>query len=944
LEKLRKKKWLLWVLAIVLFLLCLASRVCLAYFYPVDGPGDGVVYTQLAKNLLEHNVFSLESEAPFTPTLVRLPGYPLFIAGVYAVVGHDNNTAVRIVQAVFDAATCVIVALLAWLWTSDEERKWRNALWTFLLTAVCPFIAIYTACLLTETMTTFLMVAMVLTATLAFRSGAEKTSALWWIFTGLLAGAAVLLRPDSGLFALGIGSTLVISGLFLNRAIEKSFSKRLWQVVWKGGVFSLTFIAVLTPWTIRNERLFGVFQPLAPAHAEMPGEFVPHGYDRWLRTWVDDSRFIEPMLWNLDEKPILMSAIPERDFDSPEERTRVAALLDQYNHPPGFENQYESAATEDESDASSDDDTSEQNTDESANNSSDSDDDEDSTEDQDTAASSEELSSDDIDEDKTYVVKMTPGIDAQFAEIADERIARAPFRYYLFLPAKRAAALWFDSHSLYYPFGGQMSPVSDLDYDVDQQYWLPAFTALMWLYTLLGVGGTVVLWRRRSDENILRWLILLALMTLPRIIFFSTVENPEPRYVVELFAFTAILGGFFLGNLRLKHSGSVDEISAREPRPDRLVSLDVFRGVTIAAMILVNEPGSWSAIYPPLVHAEWNGVTPADWIFPFFLFIVGISITFSLGKQIDSGDVGRRAYYKIFRRAVVLFALGILLEAFPFYNIWTASWFDPATLRIMGVLQRIAICYLAASLVFLHTNRKRQALIAAAILLAYWALMTLINVPDCAVTTIDDRTCNLAAYIDRVILGTNHIWAQSTVFDPEGILSTFPAIATTLAGVLTGQWLRSVRSGSRKFAGMIFAGVILTFTGWLWSFWFPLNKSLWTSSYVVYTAGLALCFLAVCYWLCDLKCYRKWSMPFLVFGSNSIVLYAGATVIGKTLETIEIPTVNDKTILLQEKIFNELFLPFADPMNASLFYAVSFVLVSLLFLWSLYRWKILIKI
>src|SRR5205085_11992584 len=157
------------------------------------------------------------------------------------------------------------------------------------------------------------------------------------------------------------------------------------------------------------------------------------------------------------------------------------------------------------------------------------------------------VTEDDLDEAKQYVVKMTPEIDAQFAVIADQRIARAPFRYYLFLPAKRAAALWFDSHSLYYPFGGQMSPVTDLDYDVDQQYWLPAFTALMWLYTFLAVAGAVFLWRRRADGSILRWLILLALMTLPRIAFFSTVENPEPRYVVELFAFAAILGGFFLG-------------------------------------------------------------------------------------------------------------------------------------------------------------------------------------------------------------------------------------------------------------------------------------------------------------------------------------------------------------------------------------------------------------
>ena len=942
LEKLRQKKWLVWALAIFLFLLTLTSRICLAYFYPVDGPGDGVIYTQIAKNILEQNAYSLESEEPFTPTLVRLPGYPLFIAGVYSIFGHDNNTAVRVVQAVFDTATCVIVALLAFLWTEDDERKRKNALWAFLLAALCPFIAIYAATLLTETLTTFLMAAMTLTATLAFKSANAKRSLLWWIFTGLLAGAAVLLRPDSGLFTAGIGLTLVISGLFLHTENQPKFLTRLWQVIWKGAAFSLAFVLVLTPWTIRNERLFGVFQPLAPAHAEMPGEFVPHGYDRWLRTWIDDSRFIEPMLWNLDEKPIRIGKIPERDFDSPDERTRVAALLDQYNHPPGFEDQYNPNKTDTKSDSADASDTSDDNSDDSANNGTDSGDDQ-SGDSADTSSDESSDDSSDDDENKKYVVKMTPEIDAQFAQIADERIARSPTRYYFFLPAKRAAALWFDSHSLYYPFGGQMSPISDLDYDVDQQYWLPGFTVLMWLYTLLAIGGIVVLWRRRADKNILQWLILLALMTLPRIIFFSSVENPEPRYVVELFAFTAILGGFFLGNLKLKKSDP-EETSEPLSSPDRMLSLDVFRGITMAAMTLVNEPGTWAAVYQPFTHAEWHGATPADWVFPFFLFIVGVSITFALGKQTDDASDTRKIHLKIIRRALLLFGLGVILEIFPFYNIWTASWFEPSILRVMGVLQRIAICYLIASLIFLHTNWKRQAMIAVVILLVYWALMTLINVPGCEITTVNDRACNLAAYLDRAILGANHIWDQSKVLDPEGLLSTLPAIATTLAGVLTGQWLRSGRAGRQKFIGMLCSGIALATTGWLWSFWFPLNKSLWTSSYVVYTAGLALCFLAVCYWLVDLKGYRKWSMPFVIFGSNAIALFVGSTIVGKTLETVELAAPDDKTILLQEKIFNVVFLPLADPATSSLFYTISFVLISLFLMWPLYRKKIFIKV
>ena len=203
---------------------------------------------------------------------------------------------------------------------------------------------------------------------------------------------------------------------------------------------------------------------------------------------------------------------------------------------------------------------------------------------------------------------MTPEIDAEFGQIADERIARSPVRSYLFVPAKRAAALWFDSHSLYYPFGGQMSPISDLDYDVSQQYWLPAFTLLMWIYTLLAIAGAMRLWRDRANSSNLRWLILIALMTLPRIIFFSTTENPEPRYVVELFAFCAILGAFYIGGLRFRRSES-EAVEDTPPPSSRVLSLDAFRGLTIAAMVLVNEPGTWSAIYAPLKHAEWNGVT-----------------------------------------------------------------------------------------------------------------------------------------------------------------------------------------------------------------------------------------------------------------------------------------------------------------------------------------------
>jgi predicted acyltransferase len=262
----------------------------------------------------------------------------------------------------------------------------------------------------------------------------------------------------------------------------------------------------------------------------------------------------------------------------------------------------------------------------------------------------------------------------------------------------------------------------------------------------------------------------------------------------------------------------------------------------------------------------------------------------------------------------------------------------------MGVLQRIAICYLMAGLIFLHSTWKGQAIVATCILFGYWTVMTMVDVPGCDVTSISDQTCNLAAYIDRLILTESHIWSESRVFDPEGLLTTIPAIATTIAGLLTGQWLLSDRSVQKKAAGMFWSGIVLTAAGWLWSIWFPLNKSLWTSSFVVYTAGIAIVLFALLYYLIDIKGYRRWAWPFLVFGTNAIALFVGSTIIGRILEIVELPAPNDQTVSLQNKIFHTLFLSIASPINASLFYAIAFVLVWLLLMWLLYRKGIFLKI
>lgn len=375
------------------------------------------------------------------------------------------------------------------------------------------------------------------------------------------------------------------------------------------------------------------------------------------------------------------------------------------------------------------------------------------------------------------------------------------------------------------------------------------------------------------------------------------------------------------------------------------MSLDVFRGITIAGMILVNNPGTWSAIYPPLEHAEWNGATPTDFIFPFFLFIVGVSITLALGKRVEAGGINRDVYLKIIKRAGLIFLLGLFLAAFPFYNFSKGHWLDVSTLRIMGVLQRIAVCYLIAALIFLHTNWKQQAIIAVSLLLVYWALMTLIAVPGCELTTFNDKACNLAAYIDRTILTENHIWRQAKVYDPEGLLSTIPAIATTLAGVLTGHWLRRKIDDSEKVSAIFFFGIGLTAAGWIWNFWFPINKALWTSSYVFYMSGLALCFLGFCYWLIDIKNYKKWTKPFVIFGVNALALYVGSGIMARLLGIIKLSGGDaGQTISLQEAIFNNVFLPVASPVNASLMFAISFILVWLFLMWLLYRKGIYIKV
>lgn len=362
---------------------------------------------------------------------------------------------------------------------------------------------------------------------------------------------------------------------------------------------------------------------------------------------------------------------------------------------------------------------------------------------------------------------------------------------------------------------------------------------------------------------------------------------------------------------------------------NRLVSLDVFRGITIAGMVLVNNPGTWEHVYGPLQHASWHGWTPTDLVFPFFLFIVGVAIPLAFGKRLESGGGKRDLYLKIIKRTLIIFAIGLFLNGFPYFGL--------AEYRIPGVLQRIAVCYFFASIIFLNTKLRTQLAITIALLLGYWLLLKFLPAPGYAAGDLT-KEGSLPSYVDRVVLG-KHVWAQARVYDPEGLLSTIPAIATTLIGVLTGRFLRTEKTRLDKAAGMFVAGAVCVAAGWAWNSFFPINKALWTSSYVVFTGGLALQFLALCYWLIDIKGYRRWARPFEIFGMNAIALYVGAGLMASLFGEIRVGGTT-----LGTWIYENVFLTWASPINASLAFAIGFVLVWLALMWALYQRKIFLKI
>jgi predicted acyltransferase len=379
---------------------------------------------------------------------------------------------------------------------------------------------------------------------------------------------------------------------------------------------------------------------------------------------------------------------------------------------------------------------------------------------------------------------------------------------------------------------------------------------------------------------------------------------------------------------------NADPTDAPAPAP-RLVSLDFFRGATIAAMILVNNAGNGPDSYWPLKHAEWNGWTPTDLIFPFFLFMVGVSMAFSFRTRLTRGESRWQLLRHVLWRGMILIGLGLMLNGFPDrYSL--SSW------RIYGVLQRIAICYVVTAVFALWTRRRAWIVAAFTCLAGYWILMRYVPVPGFGVPRLDipllDPDRNLAAWLDRKLLA-GHLYDGT--HDPEGLLSTIPAVATTLLGLITGDWLHGIRSGKAKVIGMALCGLAGVGAGEFCNLWLPINKNLWTGSFVLLSAGLALLCLALCYWVLDVKHWRgRWTTFFLVFGMNPIAAYVFAELISHGLYRFS----TAEGLSWQDVLYQDRFDAVANPANASLLYAICFVLMCWAVMWVLYRKRIFLRI
>ena len=397
---------------------------------------------------------------------------------------------------------------------------------------------------------------------------------------------------------------------------------------------------------------------------------------------------------------------------------------------------------------------------------------------------------------------------------------------------------------------------------------------------------------------------------------------------------------------------------------ERLLSLDVFRGMTVAGMLLVNNPGDWGAIYHPLEHAAWHGWTPTDLVFPFFLFIVGITTHLSLGARRARGDTDDAIRAQIIRRGALIFLFGLLINGFPYFTWGEVAGVADPTLgqrivdrllhwRVMGVLQRIGLAYTIAALLTLRTTVRQQVGIIASLLLGYWIVMTALPVPGegtIGALLLDQPSRTMAAWVDRTVLDWsrfgfgNHLWGSTLTWDPEGVLSTIPAIASVMLGNLAGRWLGERRPLTERLAGLSAAGGIAMMAGSMWHWVFPINKSIWTSSYVLFTAGVAALTLAIVMWIVDFNRVRRFTTPFVVYGVNPIVAFVGSAIMARCIYSIFKVTYAGEPISLQQGIYRTLFASWLSPMNASLAFALAFVAFWYGVLLLLHRRGIVLKV
>jgi 4-amino-4-deoxy-L-arabinose transferase-like glycosyltransferase len=443
-----------------LFFLIVAFAIrlyCVAVFPHVGG--DSPVYEKLASNMISARTLSLSDAAPFVPCDIRTPGYPLFIAFSFKLFGY-HDTPIRLLQVLLDVITCILIGIIAF-GVAPEEHRVRISSIAFAAGAVCPFLAEYTASILSESLTIFLTTLAVALAVYALNNGKR----FMWLGCGIVCGMAVMVRPDSLLLIAAIGLTLLFAYI-KKRSFREMFIA--------GGLLGFAVVLVLAPWIIRNWVSLKKFQPLSARHAEMPGEYVPKGYMRWVRTWIDSSRYEDLALFSLDEKEIDLGALPDKAFDSQEEKEKIGEILDAYN------------------------------------------------------------------DDTT----MTPEIDQRFGQVADERIARSPFRYYVVVPAKRAFTLWVDTHSELLPMTSLIYPVKQqakdgpIDFTVSLAHGL-----LNALYLIMGLVGVFIM--RKNRVLLLFFILAIGIRT----VFLSSLENTESRYVLEVYPFVevfAAIGVFFL--------------------------------------------------------------------------------------------------------------------------------------------------------------------------------------------------------------------------------------------------------------------------------------------------------------------------------------------------------------------------------------------------------------